>query len=150
MIIPNYRPAILVIPKKVTTSAGDVTPNSINWSDIGYNDGSLLYSYSEKQITGINQTITLRVEYNEAFGDQLYYYVSNTAGIVTGTPGDSSTVSDPASLGMIFIGNLGTFTVSNNQYVTFGCYPSGIITVTVKNQSDSNATLDTFNLTYSF
>ena len=49
---------------------------------------------------------------------------------------------------MTFIGNLGTFTVSNNQYVTFGCYPVGVLTVTIKNQSDSNATLDTFNLTY--
>jgi hypothetical protein len=50
------------------------------------------------------------------------------------------------------IANNGTFTVTNNQYVTFGATISCFImspVVTVKNQSDSNATLDTFTLSYS-
>jgi hypothetical protein len=128
---------------------GDVTPNAVNWADLSYDNDSGLYGYSEKQITGINETITLKVELNNSFGFTIYYFVSSSAGAKVS--GDATSATSPSGFGMNSIANNGTFTVTNNQYVTFGatisCFISNPV-VTVKNQSDSNATLDTFLLTY--
>ena len=127
---------------------GDVTPNAVNWADVYSDKDSGLYGYSERQITGINQTITLQVDQSGASGAILYYFVSsNASAIVTG---DATSATSPIGFGMNSIASIypaytGTFTVTNNQYVTFGVMIGcGNGTVTVKNQSDSNATLDTF------
>ena len=126
---------------------GDVTPNAVNWADVSSNNDDLTWTYSERQITGINQTITLQVE-KDFPGGVLYYFVSsNASAIVTG---DATSATSPIGFGMnsiplYFPAFSGSFTVTNNQYVTFGTaggFSSG--TVTVKNQSDSNTTLDTF------
>ena len=130
-------------------SAADVTPNAVNWATLSFDNDSGLYGYSEKQITGINQTITLQVQLNNTYGFTLYYFVSTSAGDMVS--GDASSLTDPASFGMNSIANNGTFTVTNNQYVTFGAIISCLIqspVVTVKNQSNSDATLDTFALSY--
>jgi hypothetical protein len=130
--------------KKTSAIPADYTPNAVNWADVYYHNDYGTWFYSERQITGINQTITLKVQYTSSFPHQLYYKVSISASsIVTG---DASSATSPTSFGMNLVANNGTFTVTNNQYVTFGlitsCYD--IPTVTVKNQSDSDATLDTF------
>ena len=59
-------------------------------------------------------------------------------------------LTSPSGLGMNLIANNGTFTVSNNQYVCFGVETifNQNPVVTVKNQSDSNATLDTFAILF--
>ena len=128
---------------------GDVTPNAVNWATVSTNNDDATYTYSERQITGINQTITLQVEIsNNAGGGTLYYFVSsNASAIVTG---DATSATSPIGFGMNSIASTypafsGTFTVTNNQYVTFGVIIGcNSATVTVKNQSDSNVTLDTF------
>ena len=128
---------------------GDVTPNAVNWANVSFDNDSGLHGYSERQITGINQTITLQVEISQnAAGGGLYYFVSsNASAIVTG---DATSATSPIGFGMNLIASTwpvfsGSFTVTNNQYVTFGTAGGfGGPTVTVKNQSDSNATLDTF------
>jgi len=129
---------------------GDVTPNAVNWANVSTTSyEASTYTYSEKQITGINQTITLQVEIsNTAAGGTLYYFVSsNASAIVTG---DATSATSPIGFGMNSIASTyptftGSFTVTNNQYVTFGAAVGcGTATVTVKNQSDSNVTLDTF------
>ena len=127
-------------------SAVDVTPAAVNWADVYYDNDSGLYGYSERQITGINQTITLQVQiapYDGA-GITLYYFVSSSAGAKVS--GDATSATSPSSFSMNQIAHNGTFTVTNNQYVTFGvqtgCNMNPV--VTVKNQSNSNATLDTF------
>ena len=135
---------------KTRTSSADVTPNAVNWADLSYDNDSGLYGYSEKQITGINETITLKVELNNNNGFTLYYFVSSSAGAKVS--GDATSATSPTEFSMNLIANNGTFTVTNNQYVTFGATISCFImspVVTVKNQSDSNATLDTFTLSYS-
>ena len=124
-------------------STTDVTPNAVNWANVGFNSGQESYVYSSRQITGINQTITLKVEYSTNFTD-LYVKVSNPAG---GNDGQDYSLFAPPNEGFEFsyINNNGTFTVSNNQYVTFAAdtgTPS--VLVTVKNTSDGNTTLDTF------
>jgi hypothetical protein len=125
-------------------SAADVTPAAVNWADVYYDNDSGLYGYSEKQITGINQTITLQVQIANGAGTTLYYFVSSSAGAKVS--GDATSATSPSSFSMNSIANNGTFTVTNNQYVTFGvqtgCNMNPV--VTVKNQSNSNATLDTF------
>ena len=131
-------------------SAADVTPNAVNWATLSFDNESGLYGYSEKQITGINQTITLQVQLNNAIGFTLYYFVSSSASAKV--TGDATSATSPSGFSMNSIANNGTFTVTNNQYVTFGATISCFIqspVVTVKNQSNSDATLDTFALSYS-
>jgi hypothetical protein len=147
MIIPSSSMGVFASSKpKIVVSGGgggDVTPNAVNWADIYLLDG-LVYFYSERQITGIDSSITLKVQYTPLFSATLYYYVSNTSGAIVS--GDNSLLADPVSSSMTAISNNGTFTVSNNQYVTFGVIPAcgDVFTVTVKNQSDGDVTLDTF------
>ena len=124
-------------------SAADVTPNAVNWGNVSYDNDIGEYVYANQQITGISTTITLKVEIVNGAGASLYYYVSNFAD--DPHPGGGA-ITSPSGFGMNLIAHNGTFTVSNNQYVTFGvqtgCNQDPV--VTVKNQSDSNATLDTF------
>ncbi len=149
MIIPSSSHGVIASSRKIIVAAGgggggDVTPNAVNWADIYY-DGTIgLFLYTERQITGISSSITLKVQFTAIFGSQMFYYVSSTAGSIVS--GDDLISQDPAFFGMTEITNNGTFTVSNNQYVTFGVNAScgDSFTITVKNQSDSDTTLDTF------
>lgn len=130
-------------------STTDVTPNAVNWSSVGFSEMVGFFTYSERQITGINTTITLKVDYDMAEGD-LYYYVSSTAGAIGS--GDFNTFLAPYDTVAQYISSGTTFTVSNNQYVTFGVDGFGGTVdswVTVTNVSNSNTTLDTFGLFYS-
>ena len=129
-------------------SAADVTPNAVNWATVSFDGDSGLYGYSERQITGINQTITLEVQIANGAGAYLYYFVSSSASAKV--TGDATSATSPSGFSMNSIANNGTFTVTNNQYVTFGvetgCNQNPV--ATVKNQSDSNATLDTFAMAH--
>lgn len=152
MIIPSSSFAsVSSIKKPVAGGGADVTPNAVNWANIYY-DGTIgNFYYTERQITGINQTITIRVT-NTDGADGVFYIVSNSAGAVPGLiSGDGAVPSDPAAFGLIYLPHNSTFTVSNNQYITFaasGSVPPLLInTNTVTNVSDGNAVLDTF--TYS-
>ena len=131
------------------TSAVDNTPAAVNWAEVYYDNEMVVWGYSEKQITGINQTITLQVQLNNTNGFTLYYFVSSSASAKV--TGDATSATSPSGFSMNSIANNGTFTVTNNQYVTFGATISCFIqspVVTVKNQSNGDATLDTFALYY--
>ena len=147
MIIPSSSFASVSFIKKSSAAAGgDVTPNAVNWSDVSYNNDFGEYVYANQRITGITQTITLQVQIANGVAATLYYYISNTAD--DPMPDGGGAITSPSGFGMNSIANNGTFTVTNNQYVTFGV-ETGVNqnpVVTVKNQSDSNVTLDTFNL----
>lgn len=94
----------------------DVTPDAVNWTDV---TGTVQGSTNAQTITGISTSITI-------------------AATVTGGASISANVAgNPTSL---------PASVSNNQQVTFTLFGSNISgSVTVINQSDGNATLDTFN-----
>ena len=149
-MIPSFKHGIIASSRpRVVAAGGDVTPNAVNFISVYYNNDVGEYQYTEKQITGINQTITLRVEYSTPGSHaQLYYSVSNTSGFVVF--GDNNSLDSPIGYGMTPIGNLGTFTVQNNQYVTFGVIPScgADAIVTVVNTSDASAVLDTFYINF--
>ena len=144
MIIPSQHAS------RVARAAAnsDVTPNAVNWANVYYDNEMVEWGYSEKQITGINQTITLQVQIANGAGATLYYFVSSSASAKV--TGDATSATSPSGFSMNSIANNGTFTVTNNQYVTFGvetgCNMSPV--ATVKNQSDSNATLDTFTMSH--
>lgn len=144
MIIPSQHASRVARAAAGGGGGGDVTPNAVNWSNVSYDNDIGEYVYGNQRITGITQTITLQVQIANGTGATLYYYVSNTAD--DPMPDGNGAITSPSGFGMNSIANNGTFTVTNNQYVTFGvetgCNQNPV--ATVKNQSDSNATLDTF------
>jgi hypothetical protein len=152
MIIPSSSFGVVASsrPRVVVGGGGgaDVTPNAVNWTTISFNNDIGEYYYTERQITGINQTITLKVQYTSP-GSTVYYFVSNTTGSVI-AGGDGGSLDSPIAYSMSSIANNGTFTVSNNQYVTFGVIPvcGTFTTVTVLNQSDGDTTLDTIEMEF--
>jgi len=108
----------------------DVTPNAVNWADINV-FGVSTGTNANQTISGINQTITLSVEWTVVAGTlSSFSYRKNSGAYTTMVSG-------------------GTFTVVNNDTVNFRviCPNTGYVElsdITVKNTSDGNAVLDTF------
>jgi len=98
----------------------DVTPDAINWADIG---GVSPQSNAAQTFTGINTAIEITFSYT---GTGTPFITATKNGSVPFTSGDSVESGDTLS-----------FSVS-----TFGADATG--TVTIVNASDSNTTLDTF------
>ncbi len=139
MIIPSQHASR--VARAATGGGGGVTPNAVNWADVGACDGSLsggsFVVYSQMlQITGITSTITLRVGLAVPFGSpsSIQRSVQSSASFGIGTT----------------IANNGTFTVSNNQYVGFmvaaGSILQNCVIFTITNVSNNNVVLDTFRL----
>ena len=124
----------------------DVTPNPTpNWANISYDGFGGVYIANVQQIQGINVPITLEVT-RSGTNFILYTRVDNSApgwtngGVWTGDITGWTTISTYPY----------TFSISNNQYVSFGCDPDvvdGTWTITIKNNSDGATTLDTFTAT---
>lgn len=130
---------IAIRAKKATGGGGgsDVTPNAVNWSDMTYNDGTGEIGFSSKQITGINADITLGASAISNGG--LYYKISDTevTQVITSLTGYTEISS----------GGGNTAAVSNNKWVTFAYAGSANgTTVTIRNVTDGNAVLDTFQV----
>lgn len=144
----NIKGKIVVGPNPTNN---DVIPNPTpNWTDIVYDGSTGTYGYSSQQIQGINTSITIKLTYNDStLVGLLYYYVGSSEPIPnTGQP--PSAQSTISGYNYFQINNNGTFTVSNNQWVSFGIETSGTdngtVIITVKNQSNSDVTLDQFNM----
>lgn len=117
--------------------SADIVPDALNWEDtIGSSGGP--YNSTAERVTGIGTSITLRITtstsitllYKKSFDSLEVNYSLNTTGWTS-------------------IASGGTFTVLPNQYVGFvrTGTKTGSALVTVQNNSDGNATLDTFNTT---
>jgi len=110
--------------------APDVTPNAVNWADVS-DVGTA--TTTMQQFTGINQTITIAVDWG-LDGD--FYYSKNT------------TNSYDAATQVQIITSPQSITISNGDYLGFRLVQDGRLdnynNVEVKNSSDGNATLDTF------
>jgi len=155
-MIPSFRPGIRSSNRIRAAGGGsDVTPDAVNFISVYYNGEFGEYGYTEKQITGINETIQLRVELNNEFNTgsyTLYYSVSNSSGFAVF--GDNNSPDSPMNYGMTPIANLNSLSVQNNQYVTFGvtttCGANAIVTVRNMGplgQADIGV-LDTFNINH--
>ena len=136
---------ICVYAKKASGGGGDNTPAVVNWVDAPTTrkkfPNTLVYVYVNQRITGIDTSITLRVELSSTGYPYLYYKIDNSTPLYT-------TAQSPTTNSFTNIVHNGTITVSNNQYISFCNVGSSTgnqsTTVTVKNTSDGNATLDTF------
>ena len=137
MIIPSQHASRVARAAAGGGGGGDVTPNAVNWANVIANAPGPVQT-SMLQITGITETITLRVNLvlNGGFQNSNHKFsVQSTASFGTGTA----------------IADNGTFTVSNNQYLGFSNEGSIVTTGstdwTITNTSDSNTVLDTFKIT---
>jgi archaellum component FlaF (FlaF/FlaG flagellin family) len=137
---------ICVYAKKASGGGSDNTPNAVNWPDtsVTFSKSQYQYFYQVQQISGITTSITLQIELSDVAFVELYYKVQSTST----TP---ALTSPPLSNSYLNILHNGTITISNNQFLVFVPIRSAVgtptTTVTVKNTSDSNATLDTFTAT---
>lgn len=135
----------MIINSYVFQIATDVTPNSLNGTykadtNIGFINGQTSVN-AVFQINGINTTITLKLNYANynSNGFKMYCKVANSST-------DVNTLADQLdSPGLIADDQ--TFTVSNGQYVTLGCWADDAVSdsVYVYNVSDSNTLLTTVN-----
>ena len=140
MIIPSQHASRVA---RAAAGGGDVTPNAVNWEDALTTrkkfPNTLVYRYVNQQITGIDTSITLKVELSSTGYPYLYYKIDNSSPVYSSSPTTNSFTN---------IVHNGTITVANNEYISFSNVGSSTgnqsTTVTVKNTSDSNATLDTF------
>lgn len=106
------------------SSPADVTPNAVNWANIG--PGNEPQNNANQTISGIDTTITLEANFT---GSGLLYYSKN-GGAFT------------------FIANGGQVSVANTDTLRWqvaNAAPGSVTgTVTITNESDGSATLDTF------
>jgi hypothetical protein len=137
---------ICVYAKKASGGGSDNTPNAVNWpnTQVTVTKSQYQYLYQVQQISGITTSITLQIELSDVAFVELYYKVQSTSTVPALT-------SPPLSNSYLNILHNGTITISNNQFLVFVPIRSAVgtptTTVTVKNTSDSNATLDTFTAT---
>lgn len=118
--------------QQVSGGGADVTPDDVNWSDVIDFPPGPIYTDTQ-QIKGISTTITLEVEIINGDNYTLEVGVNNSnsyGGTITDVTGG------------------GTFTVDNNQYVTFKLSSSGFgfVEFRVINNSDVNTTLDVIQM----
>jgi hypothetical protein len=127
-------------PSSAGGGGADNTPNTVNWENITWDGTSLVGTIQSKQITGITSGIYLQIQPGTGSDPDLYYQIS--ASQVTG----SQTNQPPSSPWTLVSSNTNVI-VSGNQWLSFTCHDTagfGNRTATVINQSDGNATLDTF------
>lgn len=118
--------------QQVSGGGADVTPDAVNWSDVCDFPGNPIYTDTQ-QIKGISTTITLEVEIINGDNYTLEVGVNNSnsyGGTITDVTGG------------------GTFTVDNNQYVTFKLSSSsfGFVEFRVINNSDVTTILDVIQM----
>jgi hypothetical protein len=120
-----------------SVQSGD-TPNSVDWSDITFDDFSSKGLITSQQITGIAGSINIEIQPGTGSAPTLYYQIS--ASQVTGE------VSGSPSSPWISVTSNTTVAVSNNEWLSFVCYGFGFGSrnATIVNKSDGDTTLDTF------
>lgn len=146
----NFKPApygVGVNRVQQTPSGPDITPNPLNWQNISYSYVPVdIFTYTTQQVTGINTTIQLRLQFTVSPSDsfRMYYKVDNSLPTF-------NTTLDPTFQGFTLILNNGVFSVTNGQYISFGLLPilwssppTVSSTITIRNATDSNTILDTF------
>lgn len=127
-------------------SALDNVPNAVDWVGIEWSISNSSCPVTSQQITGISSSINLFISEAVTSPDlELYYRVDNSE--VTG-----NITSQPGSPWIQVQGGSGTtFSVNNNQWVSFVCYTSSTsdiaaTTMTVINKSNNDNPLDTFTI----
>ena len=133
------------------SGAVDNIPNPTpNWDNISLNEAENVYIAAVQQIQGITGNINLSISKFTVLGDCIVYYrISSTApSFINGGLWDGNTTGWTEILDWPV-----TINVKNNEYLQFGCNISitndAQLVVSVRNASDSNTLLDTFDVTIS-
>jgi hypothetical protein len=170
-MIPSFRPGIRSSNRIRAVASADVTPTLTGtdgtvWCDTLYRGQYIedcFEYYTNARFTNIDTTITIRVEYLNV-NIQLYYK-KNHSTVMPYTSGGNfcgdtidqryyaSGSYNYSTNGWTAVNNNDTLTISNNDYLAFGAtlkagsgYQSEA--VTLKNVSDGNAIVGTFNAIY--
>lgn len=133
----------------VTVGGGpDPTPNPVNWGDVVYEYLSGIWSVTSQQLTGFTtEPITLSVTIQTVSGTTPELWFTTSAG----DPADGWINNQPPvdqGYGRLF--TLDPIDIYPDEWLAFatnGGLSAGVATVTVRNVSDGNAILDTFNIT---
>lgn len=123
--------------------AADPVPDAVNWTNVG--QLSVPITTIGQQITGINGTITLKLNVSGGNSVSTASYGINSTNTTPGTFTDLNVQASP------FLGDTDTFTVSNNDWLFFQFQRYTICsetTISVINVSDSNTVLDTFTIIF--
>lgn len=127
----------------VTSSApSGFTPNPVDWGNY-VQESSPSFNTIGQQITGINDTITLKLNISGIMVYQIFYGVN--------TVNEFPITTTSLGIGNPYTGDTPTFTVSNNDWLFFQfnlqtsplCSLSPVMVI---NTSDGNAVLDTINV----
>lgn len=152
-VVSIYDGATLVDQFTITATSvsADITPNSVNWSDITFDpttNPSITRQYTTQQITGINTPIELSISSSSAEVSTLWYRVSPVA---PPTFSSSLILFDNNAEGFVRWVPGVNITVGNGSYITFTANgPSLGLSTTVfevRNVSDNNTILDSFTAT---
>lgn len=128
-------------------SSIDNTPDSVDWANISWIRSTGTGAITSKQISGISTSINLYTQEAVTSPDiELYYRVDNSeqTGSITSAPSSPWVQVSESPTGT-------TFSVNNNQWVSFCCYSTSAnkifaTTITITNKSDNDAPLDTFTI----
>jgi hypothetical protein len=167
MIIPSSTHGVIASSRPRVVAAGsDVTPTpALNWTGtLGCDDLAPCQDYTEEQILGINEAITLTFTVTATSGTPptVSYRKASTATSTTaeycsssnqygGTPSPDGT-HNGSGFTTLYDGAtlvVSSLSVSSGDYLAFVGYanapPFGTnsVTIRINNQSDSNAVLDT-------
>lgn len=143
MIIPSSTHGIIASSRPRIVAAGggsDVTPNAVNWVEDSTN--AIVATSNQQTITGINTTITLRIQLTNTLECLQYaYYRKNS--------GSNVFVQDTCGFPAIEYADV---SVVNGDVLDFrlegdGNFQQGIFNIT--NLSDGNTLLDSVTLTVS-
>ena len=121
--------------------AADVTPNALNWTDIVGNIGGVT---NTQTITGIDTSITLRIETNDVDWLQYtsLYIIVNGIQTAINAGGGITPLIDNGYLNVNVNNNDPVYFNATSLYAT----PANR-TIIVKNASNGNVVLDTFTVT---
>jgi hypothetical protein len=131
MILAGLTSSLALITSK---TVADVSVNAVNWTNV--DSAGTVGTTITQQITGINTAIDLEISWTGSLG---YLYASVSA------------VNSYSAPIYTLLTSPTTISVDNNKYVSFRLQAVGLQdnlsrSVTVKNVSDSNLTLDTFTM----
>lgn len=121
----------------------DVIPSPVNWSNVEHNADSGNFIYSAQQITNISSSILISVVFTTTFNGFLRYKINSDGA----TPSSSSA---PSANGFSALNSTNSFRVARGEWVIFCAEDSTnkpslrTVTVTVRNNTNSLTTLDTF------
>ena len=137
MIIPSRSFGVVASSRRRAVVANDVTPNAVNW--VESISGSITSTSNQQTITGINTTITLRIQVTNTLECGEYaYYIKNSGSYVT--------VQDNCAFPAITYADVSVVSGDVLEFRLDGVGNAQQAIFNITNLSDGNTLLDTVTL----